>query len=66
MPTPKPFDSTTLCPKCLSDQVASLYRPALRSWEQGEYRGEHIERRCERCHYTWAELCLDGDRHAEG
>lgn len=58
------FNENATCPKCGGAEVGMIYH-------DGEYRydcmlkyvypnrGEHIERRCQRCHYTWAEACIE-------
>ena len=57
-----PFSATSTCPKCLYDRVNVRYSDGF--WrkscvyqcpEQG--KGEHIERTCQRCGYSWQEAC---------
>lgn len=62
MKTLSPLNETAKCPKCGYDDVKMLYS------ETGKYckaegitwrAGEHLCRVCQRCHYAWAEACID-------
>ena len=57
-----PYDETAICPKCGSDDVATLYSTwgmdtcyfmADGTWFH--VRGEYLERACQRCIYKWPE-----------
>ncbi len=41
------YNPESKCPKCGGDLVSTTYR------------GNHIERTCQRCHYEWYEKPLD-------
>jgi hypothetical protein len=60
-----PYDPDQVCPKCDHDQVRTTYRPDSSHYRCGvaqrlgtSHAGEHLERRCERCAYTWEQLCV--------
>jgi predicted nucleic-acid-binding Zn-ribbon protein len=64
----KPFDENAVCPKCGHTDIAVFYYrgqsetsicPVLHRHE------EHLHRSCRRCHYSWAEACLDAYNLAE-
>ena len=69
----KPFDPEAICQKCLHGEVKVDYSNGLSAWAGGCYRtceasysGEHLERRCLRCGYRWAEMVADTHRRHGG
>lgn len=64
MKTLPPFEETAKCPKCGHGDVKTIYhdrgmggvcdRHGVR-WDGGE----HLARVCQRCHYGWAEACIE-------
>lgn len=71
-PTLPPFNAGATCPKCGHDQVRVAYVSEHRSWSspscglthEAKYV-EHLDRSCQRCHYTWAEAVLEAARATE-
>jgi hypothetical protein len=57
------FNDSAKCEKCgCKDVKASYAKPGWRgNYETCSSHGEeeHIDRRCSRCNYIWAEKCLD-------
>jgi hypothetical protein len=57
------FNDSAKCEKCgCKDVKASYAKPGWRGYYEtcsSHGEGEHIDRRCSRCNYIWAEKCLD-------
>jgi hypothetical protein len=59
-----PYAPEATCPKCGHDQSTVRYSNGRSSWSGGCYgcpqegRSEHLDRRCERCCYRWAEAVI--------
>lgn len=56
-----PFNRAAVCPKCRHDGVTTRYCAGGDfSWHcEVRMPGEHLHRRCSRCHYLWVQRCLD-------
>lgn len=62
-----PFNENARCPKCRHDVVKATYTTGgsygtLSCSYSCSYRSslrEHLDRRCERCNYQWAEAVVD-------
>jgi hypothetical protein len=55
-----PYNPTNKCPKCGFNKVNTVYQRPQRYREPWECctRGSHLDRRCQRCGYTWCEAAL--------
>ena len=59
----KPFDAEANCPKCAHDKVSTTYCGERNNYCPGKpdstsyCPGDHLVRRCDRCHFGWAEAC---------
>ena len=58
------FDANATCPKCGHDNVSAQYHKTVSSpecplWPNIRRHGEHLDRQCTRCRYTWAEAPLE-------
>lgn len=59
----KRYNRSALCPKCWEPEPATTWMdacPLSRLDKRRVTNDEHLERRCTRCGFTWAELPLDG------
>lgn len=71
------FNDRATCPKCGNEAVATYYMRSRddaylgRCRMNGEHEthcpiGEHLHRRCERCSFSWPELCTpQGGKEAD-
>lgn len=64
------YRSDRKCSKCGGDEINDGYHKAQgHSFRYstncpGPYDLEHISRHCRRCHYVWAEACIDNTQAA--
>lgn len=64
----EPFDARQLCPKCGHDRIHTSYEPDTSHFEcpigtrlRTSHGGEHLVRRCLRCHHVWEQRCVESD-----
>lgn len=56
------FRPHAICPKCLHDDVRTRHVPSScpdPACYRRQCTAEHLERRCERCRYGWAEAIAE-------
>lgn len=56
------FDPSTPCPKCGYGTVGVQYQPEAHlacKWPCKDQKPERLERRCERCRFSWDEAVID-------
>ncbi len=55
------FNPEGKCPKCEHKELKTFYCVGSQfSWRCGlETEGEHLHRKCQRCHYEWLEKCTN-------
>lgn len=64
--TLKPYNDKARCPKCGSTEVATRHCTGVDVWgdtcripPRQLARSEHVDRRCRRCAFAWAEAALE-------
>lgn len=57
----KPFDPEATCPKCGNNYVTHRYCSGHPMSNPFCPHGEHIDRRCGGCGYSWYERTLDSE-----
>lgn len=61
----KIYDPTRKCIKCGGDDVSTTWMQDNSNYTNcyrvNHVDAEHMDRRCRRCGYEWAEACLDAD-----
>jgi predicted nucleic-acid-binding Zn-ribbon protein len=56
----KLFDCNSKCPKCGHNKVSVHYHKwGSHGSSCADIEQEHLDRTCERCHYSWPELTID-------
>lgn len=58
----KPYDSAATCPKCGNGFVSTVHheKASIVSFKPCFHaNGEHLDRECARCRFSWFELPLD-------
>ena len=60
------YNSNNKCPKCGGKEIKDSHHSNItkcRSYiYHSSFDGEHIHRKCERCHYEWPERPLDVEK----
>lgn len=71
----KPYDATSVCPKCGHDKVGTRYEGPIEQdpcWYDRKYKpvgkwpeAEYQHRTCERCRYEWPQSIASAIRSGE-